>query len=648
MGFEHDVTNPRVTRRQVLVGAGAAAASYGVLYAGLGLPAKLLASAEAGVTPAPNWTEGSPVSQMLRPGSSLDGTLWAYTPVPQRYINSGASFVNGSPDPVYGSGSGQRTDYPAHYPGQLVPYLKLGSMLSGGTGAGPGPDSSGHFPASSSWIMRDASGAPVIGPNNDEYMPDLTNATVRAYIVGLCANAVNTYGQAGVWLDNVLNPFTQYQGTPHVTQNAWFDANATLVEQIRAAIPSAKINVNVLIFAPRAGDGYQATWQNPYWQRVATAVSAGFGGWINREITPATWGGTPLSGSDLSTWFSDIENGHAYAGFIVDTFPSASGSPAFSSPDKAREYDLAAYYLVSKVSNGIQMDLFGDATQLTGVTPYAGYALNLGAATGARTQVGTSLTWTRAFANGFVAFNGPSQGSKTITLPAGTYKRVGVGSTYTGTITLGSLEGAVLTKVVTGTAPVIGTIAASPLSGTAEWLLGDVNLFAATTGTAVFQYGTTTSYGTTVTKTLTSQGTNATPFSLELTGLTPGTIYHWTLTVTTAGGSVSTGDMFFATKAPPKMNTLGALPAGPNSETLAGNLSPFAATSVVATFRWGLTTAYGSSNTQTVPTIVANSRVISYVPTGLTPATTYHYNLTVSSCDGTWTSADQTFTTSAS
>ncbi|MBL9146725.1 MAG: choice-of-anchor D domain-containing protein [Verrucomicrobiaceae bacterium] len=90
------------------------------------------------------------------------------------------------------------------------------------------------------------------------------------------------------------------------------------------------------------------------------------------------------------------------------------------------------------------------------------------------------------------------------------------------------------------TAPTVVTTAATSVTATTATLNGTVNPNGVITS-AWFEYGTTTSYGQTTTSQPQGYGTSASPVSAAITGLTPGTLYHYRLVAqngeTTAYGS---------------------------------------------------------------------------------------------------------------
>ena len=67
-----------------------------------------------------------------------------------------------------------------------------------------------------------------------------------------------------------------------------------------------------------------------------------------------------------------------------------------------------------------------------------------------------------------------------------------------------------------------------------------------------FEYGKTTSYGTSTRDTNAGSGTANTGVSASLTGLTPGTTYHYRLVATSNGGTTNGADGIFNTARPPR------------------------------------------------------------------------------------------------
>lgn len=109
---------------------------------------------------------------------------------------------------------------------------------------------------------------------------------------------------------------------------------------------------------------------------------------------------------------------------------------------------------------------------------------------------------------------------------------------------------------VTPTAPTATTVAASGISTTGATLNGTVNANNAST-TVTFQYGTTTSYGTTVNGSpATVTGATATATTATLTGLTANTTYNYRVVAVNSVGTTYGSNMTFTTSANPTSLTL--------------------------------------------------------------------------------------------
>lgn len=98
-----------------------------------------------------------------------------------------------------------------------------------------------------------------------------------------------------------------------------------------------------------------------------------------------------------------------------------------------------------------------------------------------------------------------------------------------------------------------------------------------------------------------------------------------------------------ATCAPPTVGAPSATSVGATRATLQAPLTT-GGTAQNVRFRWGTTTAYGeTANTPVGPGYTSQGVSVA----GLVPATTYHYDVTISGPNGTVSSGDQTFTTTA-
>ncbi len=202
------------------------------------------------------------------------------------------------------------------------------------------------------------------------------------------------------------------------------------------------------------------------------------------------------------------------------------------------------------------------------------------------------------------------------------------------------------TFTTTGEQPSIALPEAADILTSSATLTGTVNPNLLSTSVS-FEYGTSTAYGSTIT---TSQspvsGDSDTSISAELTGLNPGTTYHFRIKAENSLGAIYSSDVTFT--------TIGQVPSVENEDvtnlkistvTLNGYVNPNHLSTTVY-FEWGTSTAYGSSTVAAQGTLTGSSSVIvSADISGLTPGTIYHYRIKATNELGTTYSVDQTFKT---
>ena len=370
---------------------------------------------------------------------------------------------------------------------------------------------------------------------------------------------------------------------------------------------------------------------------------------------------------------------------------STGATLGWTSTGTAWEYQYGPTgYTPTAAGNGTNTN----PVQVTGLTPATGYDFyirnnctysysswvgpspftTLAGAPTAVTLAATAITSTSATLNGTVNANGAST---TITFDYGLTTSYGTnvagvpgtatGNTVTASLkaltgllpnttyhfringvnSIGTSHGNDLTFTTSAVPPIVVTNAASLVTQTTATLNGTVTANNAST-TISFEYGLTTSYGTTVSGVpATIDGNTAMATLANITGLTPSTLYHFRCKGTNSGGTTNGNDLTFTTPAPavPTVVTNAATNTNLTIGTLNGTVTANGAATTV-TFEYGLTTAYGATVNATPFTVNGNTpTTVSASLTGLTPLQTYHYRVVGVNSVGTSNGADMTFQT---
>ncbi len=155
-----------------------------------------------------------------------------------------------------------------------------------------------------------------------------------------------------------------------------------------------------------------------------------------------------------------------------------------------------------------------------------------------------------------------------------------------------------------------------------------------------FQYGVTTNYGSVSATNSVSAGIYYVTVQTTVTGLAPGTLYHFRVLAANAAGIVSGPDLTFTTEYPPPLAyTLPASDVAFNSVRLNGAVNPQGAPATYY-FQYGATTNYGSfSVTNSLPP-GSNSVAVALALAGLAPGSVVHYCIVASSDGGTTVGQD--------
>ncbi|HEY4277538.1 MAG TPA: fibronectin type III domain-containing protein [Conexibacter sp.] len=203
------------------------------------------------------------------------------------------------------------------------------------------------------------------------------------------------------------------------------------------------------------------------------------------------------------------------------------------------------------------------------------------------------------------------------------------------------------TAAASAASPNVSTLPANGVTQTAVTLHGTVNPHGVATSYS-FQWGTSASYGQETPSSSAGSASAARNVSFRLTGLTPGTTYHFRVVASNADGTTVGVGRTFKTALPPANPPLilSTSPFSPyaNSVTLTALVNPNGAATSYR-FQFGTTTSYGAetfaasigAGVQPVPVTVPLS--------GLQARTTYHFRAVVSNRAGTVVGPDATFTT---
>ncbi len=199
------------------------------------------------------------------------------------------------------------------------------------------------------------------------------------------------------------------------------------------------------------------------------------------------------------------------------------------------------------------------------------------------------------------------------------------------------------------TAPLVETGSVSGVSQFAVTLHGHVEPGVVPT-TYHFAYGATAAYGSVAP--LPDVGLTVArgeaPVSQALTGLLPGTEYHYALVASSAAGTFTGPDETFTTAGipAPAVGTGASVGVGVGEATLTGSVAPHG-WDASYDFQYGTSSAYGSV-WPSVPVslgALSGAQPVSIVLRGLQPGTVYHYRLCASGPGGGACGVDEVFTT---
>ncbi|MFZ2279949.1 MAG: cadherin-like beta sandwich domain-containing protein, partial [Prosthecobacter sp.] len=187
---------------------------------------------------------------------------------------------------------------------------------------------------------------------------------------------------------------------------------------------------------------------------------------------------------------------------------------------------------------------------------------------------GTIVTW-GGNTQGQLGNNSTSNSSVPVTVSTST---LSAGENFA-TVAMGPTAGFMFaTAAAPPAAPAAATLAATSITTTGGTLNGTANASGNTT-TVSFEFGPTTSYGTTVAATpATLTDSSTTAVAASLTGLTPGTTYHYRVKAVSGAGTANGSDQTFTTISTNANLTGLALNNGTLSPVFAGGTTSYTAT----------------------------------------------------------------------
>lgn len=192
----------------------------------------------------------------------------------------------------------------------------------------------------------------------------------------------------------------------------------------------------------------------------------------------------------------------------------------------------------------------------------------------------------------------------------------------------GTGYGTAMSFTTLGQAPTASTETATNITATSATLNSSVNANYLST-TVIFEYGTSIEYGETITASQSPiNGNISTIISSDLTGLNPGTTYHFRIKTENSRGTIYGSDLTFITLGQlPSATTLSASGVTVSVATLNGLVNANDLSTVI-TFEYGKTIDYGNTAVALQSPITGHSNIsVNTFISGLTEGTSYHFRI---------------------
>jgi len=201
--------------------------------------------------------------------------------------------------------------------------------------------------------------------------------------------------------------------------------------------------------------------------------------------------------------------------------------------------------------------------------------------------------------------------------------------------------------------PVLVTKAASGVGAGEATLNATIDPNDVTFSKCRFEYGPTTSYGSSVTAACPPEtpesGTTAVPVTAHITGLNAASTYHFRVAASYQGQSGAGGDSSFSTTgAAPSVATEPASAITPEGAKLNAVVDPNGSQVTTCTFEYGTPPSYGlTAPCKPSPGAGQSFVTVSAEVTHLTPETTYHFRIVAANASGELTGSERSFKTAA-
>ena len=145
-----------------------------------------------------------------------------------------------------------------------------------------------------------------------------------------------------------------------------------------------------------------------------------------------------------------------------------------------------------------------------------------------------------------------------------------------------------------------------------------------------FQYGTSTSYGSTTGEVDAGSGTSAVPAGGTATALSPGTTFHYRIVASNSAGAVYGSDQMLTTPGPVEAVTTAATSVQQTEATFNGTVNPRGYDAHYY-FQYGPTNGYGSSTAEADAGANGSPVAEKATITSLEPGSEYHYRIVANS-----------------